>query len=56
MDAISCKKSVEVNSNNLTTNYGVKQSQFTKSTSEPHASDPEESNKTFDRAIWGWLL
>ena len=42
----------------LTTNYGVKQSQFTnlKSTSEPRASDPEESNEIFDRAIRGWLL
>ena len=42
----------------LTTNYGVKQSQFTnlKSTSEPRASDPEESNEVSDRAIRGWLL
>ena len=35
----------------LTANHGVKQSQFTKSTPEPRTSDPEESNKAFDRAI-----
>ena len=29
----------------------VKQSQFTKLTSEPHVRNPEESNETFDRAI-----
>ena len=40
--------SVLVNSNTLTVNYGVKQSQFTKPTSEPRASDPEESNEAFD--------
>ena len=45
-----------VNSNILTVNYGVKQSQFTKSTSEPRASDSEESNEAFDHAIRGWLL
>ena len=45
-----------VNSATLTANYGVKQSQFTKPTSEPRASDPEESNEAFDRAIRGWLL
>ena len=43
--------SVLVNSDFLTVNYGVKQSQFTKLISEPRASDPEESNETFDRAI-----
>ena len=43
--------SVLVNSNILTVNYDVKQSQFTKPISEPRASDPEESNETFDRAI-----
>ena len=37
----------------LTTNYGVRQSQFTKPTSEPRASDLEESNKVFDRVIRG---
>ena len=37
-----------VNSDILTANYGVKQSQFTKSTSDPRASDPEESNEVFD--------
>ena len=42
---------VLVNSNILTANYGVKQRQFTKLTSEPHVSDPEESNEVFDRAI-----
>jgi hypothetical protein len=40
--------SVLVNSDSLTTNYGIKQSQFTKPTSEPHANDPEESNKAFE--------
>ena len=30
---------VLVNSNNLTANYGAKQNQFTKPTSEPRASD-----------------
>ena len=40
----------------LTANYGVKQSQFIKPTSEPRASDPEESNEAFDRAIRRWLL
>ena len=45
-----------MNSDILTVNYGVKQSQFTKPTPEPHASDLEESNKAFDRAIRGWLL
>ena len=44
---------VLVNSDSLTANYDVKQSQFTKPTSEPHASDPEESNEAFDRAIKG---
>ena len=39
------------NSNTLTVNYGVKQSQFTKPTSKPRASDAEESNGAFDRAI-----
>ena len=42
-----------MNGNILTANYGIKQSQFTKPTSEPHASDPEESNEAFDRAIKG---
>jgi hypothetical protein len=42
-----------MNSDILTTNYGVKQNQFTKSTPEPRASDAEESNKAFDRAIRG---
>ena len=42
---------VLVNNNSLTVNYGVKQSQFTKPTSEPRASDPEESNEAFGRAI-----
>ena len=42
-----------VNSFILIVNYGVKQSQFTKSTSELRASDPEESNEAFDRAIRG---
>ena len=44
------------NSVTLTTNYSAKQSQFTKPTSEPRASDPEESNESFDNAIRGWLL
>ena len=48
--------SVLINSDILTANYGVKQSQFTKPTSEPRASDPEEFNETFDRAIRGWFL
>ena len=37
----------------LTINYDVKQSQFTKSTLEPRACDPEESNEVFDHAIRG---
>ena len=37
----------------LTINYGVKQSQFIKSTSDPHASDSEKSNEIFYRAIRG---
>ena len=45
-----------VNSDILTASYGFKQKQFTKPTPEPCASDLEESNKTFDRAIRGWLL
>ena len=40
----------------LTTNYDIKQSQFTKLTSELRASDTEESNKVFGRTIRGWLL
>jgi hypothetical protein len=40
-----------VNSDTLTAYYGVKQSQFTKSTPEPRTSDPKESNEAFDRAI-----
>ena len=44
---------VLVNSAILTINYGVKESQFTKLTSDPRASDPEESNEAFDRAIRG---
>ena len=47
---------VLVNIDILTANYSVKQSQFTKSTSEPRASDSEESNEAFNRAIRGWLL
>ena len=43
--------SVLVNSDILTANYSIKQSRFTKATSEPHISDPEESNEDFDRAI-----
>ena len=46
-----------VNNNILIANYGVKQSQFTKPTPEPcasDASDPEESNEAFDPAIRGW--
>ena len=42
---------VLVTSNILTVNYGVKQNQFTKPTSEPRASDPKESNEAFDHAI-----
>jgi len=45
-----------MNSDIFTANYGVKQSQFIKSTPEPRVSDPEESNEAFDRAIRGWLL
>ena len=48
--------SMLVNSDSLTANYSVKQSQFTKLTSEPHTSDSEESNETFDRVIRGRLL
>ena len=48
--------SVLINSDILTANYSVKQSQFIKPIPEPRASDTEESNKTFDRAIRGWLL
>jgi len=40
-----------VNSDTLIVNYSVKQSQFTKLTSDPHARNPEESNEIFDRAI-----
>ena len=35
----------------LTVNYGVKQRQFTKPTSEPRVSDFEESNKAFDARL-----
>ena len=42
---------VLVNSDTLTANYSVKQSQFTKLTSEPRARNSEESNEAFDRAI-----
>ena len=45
-----------MNSVILTANYSVKQSQFTKSTPEPRASDPEESNEAFDHAIREMLL
>ena len=48
--------SVLVNSDIWTVYYGVKQSQFTKPTPDPRASDLEESNEAFDRAIRGWLL
>ena len=44
------------NSKILTANYGVKQSQFTKPTSEPRTRNPEESNEVFDRSIRGRLL
>ena len=47
---------VLVNSDILIANYGVKQNQFTKPSSEPRTSDPEESNEAFDFAIIGWLL
>ena len=50
------EKSAQVNSDILTVYYSVKQSQFIKPTPESRASDPEESNKVFDRAIRGWLL
>ena len=59
---LACRrKSVSVNSDlgvglrraRLTVNYNVKQSQFIKSTSKPRASDPEEFNEAFDRAIRG---
>ena len=46
--------SVLVNGDTLTTNYGVKQSQFTKPTTEPRTSNLEESNEVFDRAFRGW--
>jgi len=46
--------SVLVNSDILTANYSVKQSQFTKLTSELRASALEESNEPFDRVIIGW--
>jgi len=39
------------NSNTLTVNYSVKQSQFIKPISEPRARNPEDSNETFDRVI-----
>ena len=42
-----------MNSDILTANYGVKQSQFTKPTPAPRASDLKESNKAFGRAIRG---
>ena len=42
-----------INNDILTANYDIKQSQFTKPTPEPRASDPEKSNKVFDRAIRG---
>ena len=42
---------VLVNSDILTANYGVKQSQFTKPTSEPRVRNLEESNEIFDRVI-----
>jgi len=45
--------SASVNSDTLTIYYSVKQNQFTKLTLEPCASDLEESNETFDRAIRG---
>ena len=45
-----------MNNDILIANYGVKQNQFTKPTSESRASDPEESNETSNRAIRGWLL
>ena len=40
-----------VNSDILTVNYSVKQSQFTKLTSELRARNREESNEAFGRAI-----
>ena len=40
-----------MNSDILTANYGVKQSQFTKPIPEPRASDPEESNKALDARL-----
>ena len=40
----------------LTTNYGVKQSQFTKPTSEPRARNHEKSNEAFDQSIRERLL
>ena len=45
-----------VNSDILTANYSVKQSQLTKLTSEPRARNPEESNEPFDLAIRELLL
>ena len=45
-----------MNSDILTVNYGIKQSQFTKPTPEPRASDPKKYNETFDHAIREWLL
>ena len=43
--------SFKKNSNTLTNNYNVKQSQFTKPNSEPCARNSEDSNEAFDRVI-----
>ena len=42
---------VLVNSDTLSVNYSVKQSQLTKLTSELRARNPEESNEAVDFAI-----
>ena len=43
-----------MNSDILIVNYGIKRKQFTKPTPKPRASELEESNKIFNRAIREW--
>ena len=47
---------VLVNSNSLTGNFGFKQISLQNQLQNPRASNLEESNEVFDRAVRGWLL
>ena len=50
-ELLSLRSPVDSAFDTLTANYGVKQNQFTKPTSEPRVRNPEDSNEVFDRTM-----